>query len=311
MADTGPTILGLCSGVGMLEAAVRLVFPGARTAALVEWESYAASVQLARMADASMEPAPIWCGDLGAFDARPFLGVVDILCAGLPCQPYSLAGKQQGNTDARSWGEDGNGPIPNFLRIVAECRPALVFLENVPAWVVGGWFRPVGEQLCRMGYELETPVFLAASDVGAAHQRERVFIVAHLPGERGQRWRLPAAGGRLDATDADGGGENVADTKCQRRCGRRTEWQDAEDAQAASRELGDIFAPGPCDRRWPGILSQHPHVAPAIEPGVCVLADGTSLVVDESRADQLRCTGNGVVALCAATALTAILRGMK
>lgn len=405
MVDTGPVILGLCSGVGMLETAVRLVFPSARTAALAEWEGYAAAVQLARMADQSMEPAPVWYGDLTGFDAAPFHGVVDILVAGLPCQPYSLAGKQQGNTDQRSWGADGNGPIPQFLRIVAECLPALVFLENVPAWVVGGWFRPVGDELCRMGYELEAPIFLAASDVGATHERERVFVLAHLPGERGTRWPVSEPGRRLDTADADRRGAKVADAAdgaagffgrregreklgcgrsdvadarhgaagsrgygtgrgqppqrpatgsddladtgrgqlsepgrgAQGRDGTRPAGAEMGNAQCAGlqgqpdrvdaggrqepsrsvgpagRELG-IFAPGPGDfDGWGCVVADGSFDgrAPAVKPGVRVLVDGVALVVDQSRADQLRCGGNGVVALQAAVALVESLRNIS
>lgn len=189
MADTGPVVFELCAGVGMFAEAVRGVFPGAYVAAGAEWEAYAAAAQLARMGDACVEPHPVWCGDLSGLDARGFLGVVDILCAGLPCQPYSPAGNRKGNADARSWngtqgipglGEEA-GPIPHFLRIVKECRPALVFLENVPDWVRSNkqHFRPVGEALCGMGYELCEPVFVAARDVGASHERERVFILAY------------------------------------------------------------------------------------------------------------------------------------
>ena len=290
MADSAPVVLSLCSGIGMLDEAVRLVFPGAVTAAYCEWEAYAASVLLARMEDATLEPAPVWNGDLRDFNAQPFRGVVDLLVAGLPCQPYSLAGKQRGNDDARSWGEAGDGPIPHFLRIVAECRPAVVFLENVPAWVMGGWFRPVGEELCRLGYEIEEPVFLAAGDVGASHERERVFVLAHLPGERGEGWRLPEPA--------------VADANGLR---RRSKGNGEQFATGAYWSGLPVFAPGPAAPEWKRIVETSPWLAPAIEPGLCVLAYGVALVVDQSRADQLRCAGNGVVALQAAVALVELL----
>ena len=64
-----------------------------------------------------------------------------------------------------------------------------------------------------------------------------------------------------------------------------------------------IFAPGPCDSAgWLATLANSPHLAPAIEPGFCLLADGFTWIVDASRADQLRCCGNGVVPLQAAVA---------
>lgn len=69
-----------------------------------------------------------------------------------------------------------------------------------------------------------------------------------------------------------------------------------------------IFAPGPSDNRWQSIITNHPYLAPATESGFCVMADGLAVVVDESRADQLRAIGNGVVALQAATAFVLLAR---
>lgn len=308
VADSNIITLGICAGVGMLEEAVRLVFPGSRCAAYIEWEAYAAATLLARMEDASLEPTPVWCGDLRDFNATPFCGLVDILTAGLPCQPYSCAGRRQGNTDERSWSQNGDGPIPGFLRIVSECRPALVFLENVPTWVRNGWFRSVGDELCRMGYEIVEPVFIAASDVGASHQRERVFILAHAARVRrfGTRGR-PAADQRE--------GLCVPGNGC-------AEMEHAASERGTTAELSGfgpgiepadspIFAPHPGDREWRRILAESTHLAPAIEPGFRCVVDGLALVVDEARADQLRCVGNGVVALQAAVAFVELLRRAK
>lgn len=85
-----------------------------------------------------------------------------------------------------------------------------------------------------------------------------------------------------------------------------------------------IFAPGPSDPRWREILGgsldgrlptltdeAYDCRAPAIKPGVCLLVDGQSLVVDASRADQLRCGGNGVVALQAAVAFVELVRRIQ
>lgn len=69
-----------------------------------------------------------------------------------------------------------------------------------------------------------------------------------------------------------------------------------------------LFAPGPADSRWGGIVANYPYLAPAIEPGIRVLADGLAYLVDESRSDQLRCAGNGVVALQAAVAFVTLAR---
>ena len=69
-------------------------------------------------------PAPIW-DDLRSFDARPFRGAFDAVLAGYPCQPFSAAGKRGGANDPRHlW--------PEVARVIDECRPEWVFLENVP-----------------------------------------------------------------------------------------------------------------------------------------------------------------------------------
>lgn len=120
---------------------------------------------------------------------------------------------------------------------------------------------------------------------------------------------------------ADGSGD-VADSgsiEHQRRGGTgdvRRETGEAEGTRD-QRERGGVdapgrsrpFPPGPADLdAWRVILAESPWLAPAIEPGVRVLADGIALVVDASRADQLRCLGNAVVPLQAAAALAELLR---
>ena len=83
---------------------------------------------------------------------------------------------------------------------------------------------------------------------------------------------------------------------------------EAECWDAESRDVG-AFPPGPEDfDEWIAVLPGHPHLAPALEPGFQCLVDGTPVVVDESRADQLRCCGNGVVPLQAAAALVELVR---
>ncbi len=185
-----------------------------RTVCYVEREAFAASQLVALMAAQCLDAAPVW-SDLATFDARPWRGIVDCVVAGLPCQPYSVAGKRRGNDDERARGTDESGPIVHATRIIAECEPAVVLLENVPDWVRNRrqWFRPFGEELCRLGYEIEDPLFLAASDVGASHRRERVWIMAYEPG-RGQRvlressrlgWgRTERSGGELANAEGNG-----------------------------------------------------------------------------------------------------------
>ena len=242
-----------------------------------------------------MERAPVWVGDIQGMDCGELRGRIDIVCGGIPCQPYSVAGQQRGNDDERAlWHE--------FARIVGECRPSVVFIENVPTFVTSGGFRPLGEELCRMGYEIEDPLFLAASDVGAPHRRERVFIlaVAHAPRRR------RSAGQMQRRSDAEVEGS----PEVGKRIGLRGETvADPEGLNGRQRERYAAFPPGPADTdAWRAVLENHPHLEPAVEPGVRLLADELAVVLDESRADQLRCSGNGVVPLQAAVALRTLMQ---
>ena len=202
--------ISLFAGVGALDLGVRLAIPGLRTVCYVEREAYAAAVLVARIQDGHLDEAPIY-DDVCEFVGTSWRGQVDIIFGGIPCQPYSLAGERKGDEDDRAlW--------PEFARVVAECRPSLVFIENVPAFVSGGGFRPLGEELCRLGYEIEDPIFLHASDVGAPHIRERVFILAH--SERAERWPIvrreldwEGAGGRKTTGGTPHASGAVADSE--------------------------------------------------------------------------------------------------
>lgn len=110
--------------------------------------------------------------------ARQLFVPVDIICGGFPCQDVSSAGKRAGLAGARSglWFE--------YLRIVSELQPSWVVVENVASGA-RAWVDVVVEGLEQLGYAC-LPVPLAAADVGAPHERARVFIVAanaHAQGE--------------------------------------------------------------------------------------------------------------------------------
>lgn len=194
-----PTAISICSGVGMLDLGLRLAVD-ARTVLYVEREVPTVEVLVSRFADGTLHDAPIW-SDVTTLDARPWRGV-DILAGGIPCQPFSLAGGRAGNADERAL-------APHVLRIVGECLPAVVFIENVPPWVLAGHAREFLERLQDMGYRVAEPFFCRASDFGTPHRRERVFVMAYREGFAGSvhaGWWRPDEAGR----QSDWGGGEVA-----------------------------------------------------------------------------------------------------
>ena len=142
---------------------------GWRTVCAVEFDPYARDVLVARQNDGCLSPFPIW-DDVRTFDGRPWRGRVDVVSGGFPCQDISSAGKGAGLDGERSglWGE--------MARIIDEVRPRFAFVENSPILTSRGLGRVLGD-LAEMGYDAQWGVFSAA-DVGARHQRERIWIVA-------------------------------------------------------------------------------------------------------------------------------------
>ncbi|MHC5931161.1 DNA cytosine methyltransferase [Nostoc sp.] len=95
------------------------------------------------------------------------------MIAGLPCPPFSLAGKHLASQDERNlFGE--------FFRIICDIRPKWAIVENVPGLITaesGEFFRTVLWQFAQMGFDVEWGV-LSASQVGAIHKRERIWLIA-------------------------------------------------------------------------------------------------------------------------------------
>ena len=178
--DTTQTIthLGLCAGYGGIELGLKRIFHALRTVALCEIEGFAIANLVAKMEAGLLDAAPIW-SDLKTFPWADFCGKVDILTGGYPCQPFSTAGKRLGQNDPRHlW--------PRIATGISLVRPALVFIENVDGHVSLG-LREVIEELAELGYKTTWGIF-SASEVGAPHQRKRVFILAHRNGTRLEGW---------------------------------------------------------------------------------------------------------------------------
>lgn len=113
-------------------------------------------------------------GDIKEFDGRKYMGTVDVISGGFPCQPHSKAGKQLGEKDDRDlWSECKRG--------ISEIRPKFALFENVSALLTsdgGRFFNGVLSDLAEIGYDAEW-CCLPASVFGAPHIRERIWIISY------------------------------------------------------------------------------------------------------------------------------------
>ena len=241
---------------------------GWRTVCAVEWEKYPACVLAARQNDGLLPPFPIW-DDVQTFDGKPWRGIVDVVSGGFPCQDISAAGKGAGIDGERSgmWGE--------MARIISQVRPQYAFIENSPMLTSRGLERVLAD-LAKMGFDAEWGV-LSAADVGANHQRERIWIV----GKDTQQHRFfPHT-----EHDWDGWGQ-----------------QQSESIEEANGSISNSNLPQQQRRSLScGVHTENAHFGNPrwwkTEPDMGRVANGLAAGVD-----RLKAIGNGQVPLCAATA---------
>lgn len=163
------TELSLFSGAGGGLLATKHLL-GWKTICYVEWDRYAIEVLKARIRDGYLDDAPIW-DDCFTFDGRPWAGLVDVVTAGFPCQPFSTAGKGLAENDPRNgW--------PAVIRILREVQPRYALLENVPGLLSKPYFRRILGELAQAGFNIEHDC-ISAEEIGANHKRERLWIVAN------------------------------------------------------------------------------------------------------------------------------------
>lgn len=132
-------------------------------------------------------------GDVRGIDWRPYRGEVAVLHGGPPCQPFSVAGRQRGDRDARNM-------LPEFVRAVEAIEPLAFVCENVPA-LAGPKFAPYlhaafVEPLSR-SYRIAT-FRLSAHDFGVPQLRHRVFLVGFRRERDARRFCPPEPSHRAD-----------------------------------------------------------------------------------------------------------------
>lgn len=158
------TCVEICAGAG--GQALGLAMAGFVHVALVEYEQAYCNVLKANR--------PEWnviCADVHKFDGHPYEGV-DLLAGGVPCPPFSVAGKQLGKDDERDL-------FPEAIRLIREIRPRAVMLENVRGFLDSGFeeYRDhIFTEIKKLGYVTHIKL-LNASDYGVPQLRPRVVIV--------------------------------------------------------------------------------------------------------------------------------------
>ncbi len=277
------TVGSLCTGYGGLDHAAVAAFGGGRVAWVADPDPHVTTLLHTRL------PGVSNLGDIRTVDwstVRP----VDVLAAGFPCQDISAAGRRAGIKEGTR-----SGLFFDVIRAIDTLRPGLVVIENVAAlrWR-GGGLDIVLAELHHAGYDcLWTS--LRASDIGAPHRRERVFLLAwprHPTTTR--RLTLAAASphetGRLTAAPI------AANTE--------VDWGPYERAIRRWETVLGRAAPSPVE---PGRAGR-PRLAPRFVEWLMGLHDGYVTNLDLPRTAQLRILGNGVVPHQATHAITLLVR---
>lgn len=295
-----PTVIAFCAGYGGIERGLELAGLEHRVIAYVEIEAYAIANLVSKMETGQLPPAPIYT-DIKTFPSEVFRDRVDIITGGYPCQPFSAAGKRKGGDDPRHlW--------PYIRKHVETIRPVQCFFENVEGHISLG-LNSVISDLEEDGYSTTWGIF-SAREVGAPHQRKRVYIMANRNGVRCNWWKLPDTASQrtveIEAQqrsrqsvvrgEAEGcggdSGENVADS-----CGKGLQGSSSSrNTGGKEQESNDKLATR-CSSTQVGAWPTEPRVGRVV--------DGCT-----NRVDRIRLLGNAVVPQTAAKAYSVLSERM-
>lgn len=159
------TTLEICAGAG--GQALGLEQAGFQHVALVEIEK--------EYCNTLMTNRPSWniiCKDVHEFDGTPYRGKVDLFAGGVPCPPFSIAGKQLGKDDERDL-------FPEAIRLTSEICPKAVMLENVRGLQnpkFDDYRRYISDSFENLGYEIQWKL-VNASEYGVPQLRPRMIMV--------------------------------------------------------------------------------------------------------------------------------------
>ena len=160
-------ILDLFSGIGGFSLGLERA--GMETVAFCEFDERARKVLAKHWPDIPIHK------DVRELDGKQYRGTVDVVCGGFPCQDLSTAGKQAG------FGGERSSLYREMLRVISECLPRYAIFENVTGLISGDggrWFARFLYDLAAIGYDAEWHC-IPASELGANHHRDRVWIIAY------------------------------------------------------------------------------------------------------------------------------------
>ena len=268
----------LCTGYGGLDMAVEAYFE-AETVWVSEIDKHASEVIRQRFGVTNY-------GDLKKINWAE-IEPIDILTAGYPCQPFSHSGNRKGVTDERHiW--------PYIKEAISQLRPKIVIMENVRGHLSLGFDHVLGD-LAQIGYDARWQIVRAA-DVGAPHQRARLFVIAHPSRNRFENQLCCSESGQ----SLDGIATNSHSSSCQesRRANRglSTEsngFQRRKDQRQTRHKYGSRVEMA--GQELPNTLDSMNRLNPQFVEYMMGLPKGWVTDTDMSRTQQLKMLGNGVV----------------
>ena len=212
-----------------------------------------------------------------------------------PCQPFSTAGLRRGKDDERHL-------APTWLELISECRPAIIFGEQVEAAIRKDWLDDLQVHLESESYAVGSTV-LPACSVGAPHLRQRLWIVAEkLANAAGER--LGKARDTLARSTSRESGHGTADRLADGTVGGQSMLREPPRKAGQPVGGGEDIRPGPTNGFWRAAdwLYCRDEKWRAVEPGTFPLADGVS-----ARVGRLRAYGNAIVPQVAAEVIKAFM----
>jgi len=275
----------LCTGYGGLDIAVEAYF-NAETVWCAEYDKYASQLIAQRFNYPNY-------GDIKSIDWAE-LEPIDILTAGYPCQPFSSAGYRKGTEDERHI-------FPFILEAISTLKPRWVILENVRGHLTLG-LKEVLAGLTSIGYDARWEV-VRASDVGAPHQRARLYVAAYPSGQGPQRSR-DKINDLANGTTSDSYGNAYQEL---RRADRSIPVETVQIIDRSNRkEHWSRFEI--TEREVPITLDQADRLNPGFVEYMMGLPKGWVTDSELSRTQQLKMLGNGVVPQQAYYALEQLMK---